>query len=176
VLRSRCNFEVRRRIADTSYSSTVGTHSDSGDGEGQSAGVNDRVAPEKSAPPGSTGEKRGGDSLHSWRLLHFLINGEILATRYRQYGDGMELQQLAKNGTKRLKTSVHVCRRYGFSVKLKDLGLRGGATGLVTCPQCDLSGPVEILSQSDCHGPYVGVFAFSYSLQHQVDWSKGELR
>jgi ssDNA-binding Zn-finger/Zn-ribbon topoisomerase 1 len=42
------------------------------------------------------------------------------------------------------KTSAHVCPKCGFSIDLKDIGLRGGATGLVTCPKCDWSGPVTI--------------------------------
>jgi predicted RNA-binding Zn-ribbon protein involved in translation (DUF1610 family) len=42
------------------------------------------------------------------------------------------------------KTSAHVCPRCGFSIDLKDIGLRAGATGIVTCPKCDWSGPVEI--------------------------------
>jgi ribosomal protein L37AE/L43A len=40
--------------------------------------------------------------------------------------------------------SAHVCPQCGFSISLKDLGLKGGATGVVTCPKCDWSGPVEI--------------------------------
>jgi predicted RNA-binding Zn-ribbon protein involved in translation (DUF1610 family) len=40
--------------------------------------------------------------------------------------------------------SVHVCPQCGVSISLKDLGLKEGATGLVTCPRCDWSGPVEI--------------------------------
>lgn len=40
--------------------------------------------------------------------------------------------------------SAHVCPKCGFSVGLKNLGLRVGATGVVTCPKCDWSGPVEI--------------------------------
>jgi ssDNA-binding Zn-finger/Zn-ribbon topoisomerase 1 len=45
---------------------------------------------------------------------------------------------------RRLKTSAHVCLQCGFSINLRDLGLGGGATGLVTCPQCDWSEPIEI--------------------------------
>lgn len=55
----------------------------------------------------------------------------------------MEAKQPHKD-EKRLKTSAHVCPQCGFSINLRDLGLRGGATGLVTCPQCDWSGPIEI--------------------------------
>jgi predicted RNA-binding Zn-ribbon protein involved in translation (DUF1610 family) len=42
------------------------------------------------------------------------------------------------------KASAHVCPQCGFAIALKDLGLRAGATGLVTCPECDWSGPVTI--------------------------------
>jgi predicted RNA-binding Zn-ribbon protein involved in translation (DUF1610 family) len=55
----------------------------------------------------------------------------------------MAAQQPGKNERK-LKASAHVCPQCGFSIDLKDLGLRGGATGLVTCPKCDWSGPVTI--------------------------------
>lgn len=55
----------------------------------------------------------------------------------------MEAQQPNKDEN-RFKASAHVCPRCGFSIKLRDLGLREGATGLVTCPQCDWSGPIEI--------------------------------
>jgi len=40
--------------------------------------------------------------------------------------------------------SAHVCPQCGFSIDLKHLGLRGGSTGLITCPKCERSGPVEI--------------------------------
>lgn len=42
------------------------------------------------------------------------------------------------------KTSAHVCPQCGFAIDLKDLGLREGATGLVTCLHCDWSGPITI--------------------------------
>ena len=29
-------------------------------------------------------------------------------------------------------------------MNLAELGLKGGTTGLVTCPKCDWSGPIEI--------------------------------
>lgn len=45
---------------------------------------------------------------------------------------------------KRPKISAHVCPQCGFSINLKDIGLKGGTTGLVTCPKCDWSGPIEI--------------------------------
>jgi predicted RNA-binding Zn-ribbon protein involved in translation (DUF1610 family) len=45
---------------------------------------------------------------------------------------------------KQQKISAHVCPQCGFSIDLKDLGLRGSATGLVTCPKCEWSGPVNI--------------------------------
>ena len=43
-----------------------------------------------------------------------------------------------------LKASAHVCPQCGFSINLKELGLREAATGLVTCPKCDWSGPITI--------------------------------
>jgi predicted RNA-binding Zn-ribbon protein involved in translation (DUF1610 family) len=55
----------------------------------------------------------------------------------------MVAQQSGKDDRK-LKASAHVCPQCGFSINLKDLGLREGATGLVTCPKCDWSGPVAI--------------------------------
>jgi hypothetical protein len=55
----------------------------------------------------------------------------------------MEDQPPVKNG-KKPKVSVHVCQRCRFSVNLKDIGLRGGATGFVTCLKCDWTGPIEI--------------------------------
>jgi predicted Zn finger-like uncharacterized protein len=45
---------------------------------------------------------------------------------------------------KKSKISAHVCPQCEFFVNLKDIGLKGGSTGLVTCPNCDWSGPVEI--------------------------------
>jgi predicted RNA-binding Zn-ribbon protein involved in translation (DUF1610 family) len=44
----------------------------------------------------------------------------------------------------RPKVSAHVCPQCGFSINLKDLGLRESATGLVTCPKCDTPGPIII--------------------------------
>jgi predicted RNA-binding Zn-ribbon protein involved in translation (DUF1610 family) len=55
----------------------------------------------------------------------------------------MTAQRPGKDG-KKLKASAHVCSQCGFSINLKDLGVRGGATGLVTCPNCNWSGPVNI--------------------------------
>jgi predicted RNA-binding Zn-ribbon protein involved in translation (DUF1610 family) len=52
--------------------------------------------------------------------------------------------QEADGSKRKLKTSVHVCPQCGFAINLKELGLRGGTTGLVTCPKCDWSGPVLI--------------------------------
>ena len=45
---------------------------------------------------------------------------------------------------RRRKASAHVCPQCGLSINLKDIGLKGGTTGLITCPKCDLSGPIEI--------------------------------
>jgi predicted RNA-binding Zn-ribbon protein involved in translation (DUF1610 family) len=55
----------------------------------------------------------------------------------------MGAQQPGKDG-KKAKASAHVCPRCGFSIDLKDIGLRGATTGLITCPKCDWSGPAEI--------------------------------
>jgi hypothetical protein len=55
----------------------------------------------------------------------------------------MGAQQPEEHG-KKPKASAHVCPRCKFSIDLKDIGLRGAATGLITCPRCDWSGPVEI--------------------------------
>jgi predicted RNA-binding Zn-ribbon protein involved in translation (DUF1610 family) len=52
--------------------------------------------------------------------------------------------QQQDNNRKQPKTSAHVCPRCGFSIDLKDLGFRSSATGLVTCPKCEWSGPVTI--------------------------------
>jgi predicted RNA-binding Zn-ribbon protein involved in translation (DUF1610 family) len=51
------------------------------------------------------------------------------------------------------KASAHVCPQCGLAIDLKDLGLREGATGLVTCPKCDWSGPVtiEIVPRESTH-------------------------
>jgi predicted RNA-binding Zn-ribbon protein involved in translation (DUF1610 family) len=51
---------------------------------------------------------------------------------------------LPDKGEPRRWESAHVCPQCGLSINLKDLGLRGGATGLVTCRKCDWSGPIEI--------------------------------
>jgi hypothetical protein len=58
-------------------------------------------------------------------------------------GELMEAQQSDKD-KKQPKTSAHVCPQCGFSINLKYLGLRAGATGVVTCSKCDWSGPIEI--------------------------------
>ena len=52
--------------------------------------------------------------------------------------------QLLDEKRKQPKMSAHVCPQCGFSVNLKDVGLRGGTTGLVTCRNCDWSSPIEI--------------------------------
>jgi len=55
----------------------------------------------------------------------------------------MVAQRAGKNG-KRPKASAHVCPQCGFPIDLKELGLRGATTGIVTCPKCSWSGPVSI--------------------------------
>jgi ssDNA-binding Zn-finger/Zn-ribbon topoisomerase 1 len=55
----------------------------------------------------------------------------------------METERRDRNEPKQLKRA-HVCPQCGFSITLKDHGLRGRAVGIVTCPKCDWSGPVNI--------------------------------
>lgn len=55
----------------------------------------------------------------------------------------MEAQRSDKNN-RQPKASAHVCPQCGFPIDLNDIGWRGGATGLVTCPKCEWSGPVTI--------------------------------
>jgi ssDNA-binding Zn-finger/Zn-ribbon topoisomerase 1 len=52
----------------------------------------------------------------------------------------------SKEPRKKRKMSAHVCPCCGFAIDLKDLGLRGSTTGLVTCPKCEWSGPVTIVT------------------------------
>jgi predicted RNA-binding Zn-ribbon protein involved in translation (DUF1610 family) len=40
--------------------------------------------------------------------------------------------------------SVHVCPRCGHVINLERLDLRTIATGVISCPKCDWSGPVNI--------------------------------
>ena len=40
--------------------------------------------------------------------------------------------------------SAHVCPQCGHAVALKDIGLMERSMGLITCPQCNWSGPVDI--------------------------------
>jgi len=61
----------------------------------------------------------------------------------RRTVDGMGTNE-ENMGARPLKISAHVCPQCGHAVDLKDLGLRSGATGLVTCPKCEWSGPVNI--------------------------------
>jgi hypothetical protein len=37
-----------------------------------------------------------------------------------------------------------VCPECGFSIELKNIGLTEATTGLITCPECDWSGKIEI--------------------------------
>ena len=55
----------------------------------------------------------------------------------------METENRDENA-RRLQKSAHICPQCGLSINLKDIGLREGATGIVTCPKCEWSGPVEI--------------------------------
>jgi ssDNA-binding Zn-finger/Zn-ribbon topoisomerase 1 len=54
--------------------------------------------------------------------------------------------EIPKDGKadKRLMISAHVCPQCGFAVDLKDIAFRDSATGLVTCPKCERSGPISI--------------------------------
>jgi predicted RNA-binding Zn-ribbon protein involved in translation (DUF1610 family) len=40
--------------------------------------------------------------------------------------------------------SVHVCPGCGHVLKLNDIDLKAATTGLVFCPNCEWSGPIEI--------------------------------
>ena len=40
--------------------------------------------------------------------------------------------------------SSHVCARCGSATHLSEIALRAITTGIVTCPKCDWSGPIEI--------------------------------
>ncbi|MGP8185810.1 MAG: hypothetical protein ACLQKY_07030 [Terracidiphilus sp.] len=55
----------------------------------------------------------------------------------------MEANPRDKNEPKEWK-SAHAYPQCGFSIARENLGLRGYATGIVTCPKYDWSGPVNI--------------------------------
>jgi hypothetical protein len=40
--------------------------------------------------------------------------------------------------------SVHKCPQCGHILKLEDIDLKAATTGIVACPDCDLSGPIKI--------------------------------
>ena len=40
--------------------------------------------------------------------------------------------------------SSHVCPRCGSATNLAEIDLRAITTGIVTCPKCDWSGPIEV--------------------------------
>jgi predicted RNA-binding Zn-ribbon protein involved in translation (DUF1610 family) len=42
------------------------------------------------------------------------------------------------------KASAHVCPQCGFAIYLRNIGLKEGSTGLITCPKFDWSGPIQI--------------------------------
>jgi predicted RNA-binding Zn-ribbon protein involved in translation (DUF1610 family) len=50
----------------------------------------------------------------------------------------------ARNGEGQSWESVHVCPNCGHVINLAELDLRAITTGIVTCPSCDWSGPIEI--------------------------------
>lgn len=40
--------------------------------------------------------------------------------------------------------SVHKCPKCGYAMNLDKMDLRAIATGIITCPKCEWSGPVAI--------------------------------
>jgi ribosomal protein L37AE/L43A len=52
-------------------------------------------------------------------------------------------------GTQRWE-SVHVCPNCGHVINLAELDLRAITTGIVTCPNCDWSGQIEIQIIDQC--------------------------
>ena len=44
---------------------------------------------------------------------------------------------------KRLE-SAHVCPKCGFVLNLAEIDLKAATIGIVICPRCELSGPIEI--------------------------------
>jgi predicted RNA-binding Zn-ribbon protein involved in translation (DUF1610 family) len=55
----------------------------------------------------------------------------------------MDAQQPDKN-RRQLKASAHLCPQCGHAISLKGLALLERSMGLITCPQCNWSGPVDI--------------------------------
>lgn len=56
----------------------------------------------------------------------------------------MEPPRQPDKGPRQLKKSVHRCPRCNHTVDLKQLTMREGTTGLITCPKCEWSGPIAI--------------------------------
>jgi hypothetical protein len=40
--------------------------------------------------------------------------------------------------------SVHICPKCGYKLNLSDIDLKGITTGIVSCPDCGRSGPIDI--------------------------------
>ncbi len=55
----------------------------------------------------------------------------------------MTIQSAERNGKKGWE-SVHKCPKCGYMVNLDETDLRVIATGMISCPNCDWSGPVRI--------------------------------
>lgn len=47
-------------------------------------------------------------------------------------------------GNKKHWESAHLCPRCGHVLNLADIDLKTVTTGIVDCPNCDWSGPIEI--------------------------------
>ena len=45
---------------------------------------------------------------------------------------------------KQVWESVHVCPKCAFVINLSEIDLRTVTTGIVECPRCQWSGPIEI--------------------------------
>jgi len=52
--------------------------------------------------------------------------------------------QLQETNEKKQWDSAHECPDCGHVINLRDMDLKDVATGIVTCPNCGWSGPVEI--------------------------------
>jgi ssDNA-binding Zn-finger/Zn-ribbon topoisomerase 1 len=49
-----------------------------------------------------------------------------------------------EDGDKKHWWSVHVCPKCAFVTNLSEIDLKTVTTGIINCPRCDWSGPVEI--------------------------------
>ncbi len=55
----------------------------------------------------------------------------------------MESERPEKNETRQWE-SAYVCPQCGNAITLKDIGVMERTTGVITCPKCKWSGPVDI--------------------------------